>query len=506
MHRMMPAMRSVVLGAAAAAIFVTTTYGQINDSIRGAASEANHFIETPKGWVHPKTAWGEPDIQAKLNMMQAAGVPLERCANAVGRGNCDMSKGWRTEAELKQAIDAAAGRGDRGRQLIAEGNFGAALLAGVTDPATPQRQMQLIMDPPSGVLPALTPEGKKRALAMRSGWSLPGESPTYDGPNDFDSWDRCTTRGMPSSMMPYRYNGGFTIWQAPGVVVFDLEMIHDARVIFTDGRAPLKSAHKQLMGDSRGRWEGNTLVVETTNYRGGHAPMINLAVVGSPAGNRFPHSDQMKTTERITRLNNDMWLYEIKTEDPVILTAPFTVRYPMKNDPNYEWWEYACHEGNTIVPNYTNTSRHERANPPKEPVVAAVELAPPGPPAGRGGAAGPPPPPQPFKASPEIAKALTGRWVGRPQLKTIDYDIEIEFTANPDGTIVGKLIRTTLPQERPINLGFRNFRMNATRQMAWTFPNTQEWSFNGQLSPDGTAITGATNSAQGGIALTFRKQ
>ena len=166
---------------------------------------------------------------------------------------------------------------------------------------------------------------------MRSGWSLPGESPSYDGPNDFDSWDRCTTRGMPSSMMPYRYNGGFTIWQAPGVVVFDLEMIHDARVIFTDGRA-LKSAHK-LMGASRGRWEGNTLVVETTNYRGGHAPMINLAVVGSPAGNRFPHSDQMKTTERITRLNNDMWLYEIKTEDPVILTAPFTVRYPMKNDP-----------------------------------------------------------------------------------------------------------------------------------------------------------------------------
>ena len=505
MHRMLPAMRNLLLGAAAAAIFVTTTYGQINDSVRGPASEANHFIDTPKGWAHPKTPWGEPDIQANLNMMQAAGVPLERCANAVGRGNCDMSKAWRTEAELKQAIDAAAGRGDRGRQLIAEGNFGAALLAGVTDPATPQRQMQLIMDPPTGVLPALTPEGRKRALAMRSGWSLPGESPSYDGPNDFDSWDRCTTRGMPSSMMPYRYNGGFTIWQAPGVVVFDLEMIHDARVIFTDGRAPLKAAHKQLMGESRGRWEGNTLVVETTNYRGGHAPMINLAVVGSPAGNRFPHSDQMKTTERITRLNNDMWLYEIKTEDPVILTGPFTVRYPMKNDPNYEWWEYACHEGNTIVPNYTNTSRHERANPPKEPVVPALEI-PTAPAGGRGAAGAPPPPPQPFKPSADVVKILTGRWVGRPQIKTIEYDIEIEFAANPDGTVVGRLIRTTLPQESPINLAFRNFRMNANGQMAWTFPNTQEWSFNGQLAPDGSAITGATNSAQGGIALTFKKR
>ena len=90
MHRIMPTMRpstslrasSVLLGAAAAAIFVTTTHGQINDSIRGVASEANHFIETPKGWVHPKTPWGEPDIQAMLNMMQAAGVPLERCANS----------------------------------------------------------------------------------------------------------------------------------------------------------------------------------------------------------------------------------------------------------------------------------------------------------------------------------------------------------------------------------------------------------------------------------------
>jgi hypothetical protein len=509
MHRMMPTIRAIVLGAAAAAIFFTTTYAQIGDSIRGPASEANHFIETPKGWVHPKTPWGEPDITATLNMMQAAGVPLERCASA--RGPCDQNKVWRTEAELKQAIDAAAGRGDRGRQLIAEGNFGAALLAGVTDPATPQRQTTLIMDPPSGQLPALTAEGKRRALLMRSGWSLPGESPSYDGPEDFDSWDRCTTRGMPSSMMPYRYNGGFRIWQAPGVVAFELEMIHDARVIYTDGKSHPSPAIKGYMGDSKGRWEGNTLVVETTNYKGGHAPTINLAVVGSPAGNRFPQSDQLKTTERITRLNNDMWLYEIKTEDPVILTGPFTVRYPMKNDPGYEWWEYACHEGNSIVPNYTNTSRHERANPTKEPVVPAVELTT-GPPQqvagpiGSAPGAAPTATVKPFVPSADIAKALTGRWVGRPQLKTIDYDIEIEFTANPDGSVVGRLIRTTLPQERPINLSFRNFRLSNTRQMSWTFPNTQEWTFTGQLSADGSAIAGNTNSAQGGIPLTFRKR
>ena len=500
MHRTMPTMRSVLLGAAAAAIFITTTQAQ---SILGPPSAANHFIETPAGWVHPKTAWGEPDIQATLNMMQAAGIPLERCANAVGRGGCDMNKAWLTDEEYKQRLDIAAGRVDPGRDLIAKGEFGRALLTGVTDPSTPQRQTTLIVDPPSGVLPNLTPEGKKRALQMRSGWSLPGESPAYDWVTDFDSWDRCTTRGMPSSMMPYRYNGGFKIHQAPGVVVFDLEMIHDARVIFTDGRPSLPAAHKQLMGESRGRWEGNTLVIETTNYRGGMASLINLAVVGSPAGNRFPHSDSMKTTERITRLNNDMWLYEIKTEDPVILTAPFTVRYPMRNDPSYEWWEYACHEGNTIVPNYSNTSRHERANPepsPDQPIVMVDAKNQPS--------------KEPVPA--DIAKALVGRWVGRPQLKTMDYDIIIEFTARPDGAIIGKLIETTLPDPRevPINKSLYTAGQDGTqrgatisgRRVTFTFPNTQTWNFSGELSADGTAINGATNSAQGGIVLNFRKQ
>ena len=167
MYRIMPTMRSVLLGAAAAAIFVATTHGQINDSIRGVPSEANHFIETPKGWVHPKTPWGEPDIQATLNMMQAAGVPLERCANAYRFGGppCDMKKAWWTDEEYNQRIAAARGRGDLGRQLIEKGEYGRALLSGVTDPATPQRQTTLIVDPPDGLLPALTPEGKRRAMA-----------------------------------------------------------------------------------------------------------------------------------------------------------------------------------------------------------------------------------------------------------------------------------------------------------------------------------------------------
>jgi hypothetical protein len=479
----MPTATRVLLGAAAAALFVTITYGQ---SALGPPGEANHFIETPKGWVHPRTPWGEPDLQATLNMMQAAGVPLERCANArIGGPPCDMNKQWWTGDEHTQRLAQAAGRGDLGRELIAKGEFGRALLSGVTDPATPQRQTSLIVDPPSGRLPAITAEGKRRALQMGSSWSLPGEDTVYEDALDFDFWDNCRSRGMPSSMMPYRYNGGFTIWQAPGVVVFDLEMIHDARVIYTDGRKPLAPAHKHYMGESRGRWEGNTLVIETTNYKEG-PPMINLAVVGSPAGNRFPVSDRMKTTERITRLNNDMWLYEITTEDPVILARPFTVRYPMRHDPSYEWWEYGCHEGNTIVQNYSETNRHEILNPPAEPPAARVAVA------------------------AEIASALGGKWTGRPGVPTVDYDIYLEFTANPDGTVQGKLVGTNLKTFRgkvkpTIDKALRGFTIK-DRRLNFELPNTQPWTFTGDLSTDGSAITGSLNSAQGGAPVTFRKQ
>src|SRR5258707_5739967 len=158
MHQILRAVRIALLCAALTAAFVVTPQGQ---SILGPPSEANHFIETPKGWVHPKTPWGEPDIQANLNMMQAAGIPLERCANAPRFGGppCDMNKAWWTEAEHKQRIDAASGRGDLGRQLIEKGEYGRALLSGVTDPSTPQRQTTLIVDPSNGVMPALTPEG-----------------------------------------------------------------------------------------------------------------------------------------------------------------------------------------------------------------------------------------------------------------------------------------------------------------------------------------------------------
>jgi hypothetical protein len=139
-----------------------------------------------------------------------------------------------------------------------------------------------------------------------------------------------------------------------------MEMVHEARIIPVDGRPPLSSAIKQWLGDPRGRWEGTTLVVETRNFLAG-ASATNIGVMGSPEGNRFPTSEAMKITERFSRLNDEMLLYEITTDDPIVVTRPWTVRFPLKLDPTYQWWEYACHEGNRTIGDYISASRAERA-------------------------------------------------------------------------------------------------------------------------------------------------
>jgi hypothetical protein len=383
--------RNVILGTFGAALFIVTAAAQTR-SILGPPSEANHFIETPKGWVHPKTAWGEPDLEGTYPI--PAGINLVRsCPRGGGPGRggpgggaapapapapaaapCDPQNppAWLSEEQLA-ARQKQLATPDAATTALEAGNFGRALLSGVTDPQTAVRQTSTIVDPPTGQLPALTPEGLRRSALMKSSWALPGEVQSWDAPEDFDSWDRCITRGMPTSMMAYRYNNGIKIFQAPGLVVLSLEMIHEDRIIYTDGRAPLKPVHKHYMGEPRGRWEGNTLVVETTNYREGPSG-TNLGVYGTPAGipgaNRWPVSDQMKTTERFTRLNADTVLYEMQVEDPIVMTRPYTVRFPLTKDETYEWWEYACHEGNRTIRDYIDTSRFERAQGSKGAVQA----------------------------------------------------------------------------------------------------------------------------------------
>jgi hypothetical protein len=395
----------ILMAGLGMALFVVTVSAQnkpIGDHVRGKPSELNHFIETPANWTHPRTAWGDPDLEgtwpipAGVNLVRtcprgggpgrggrAGGAPGGAAAAGGAQGGgragapggaptappCDLNQAWLSDEEWKARLTQAeqlAKEGDRATQLLAKGDFGGALQGGVTDPQTPLRQRSTIMDPPNGQLPELTQEGLRRSALMRSSWAMPGEKQTWDHWTDFDSWDRCITRGMPTSMMAYRYNNGIKIFQAPGMVVLSLEMIHEDRIVYTDGRPPLKAAHQHYMGEPRGRWEGTTLVVETTNYKPGPSG-TNLGVYGTPpgipGGNRWPVSEQMKTTERFTRLNNDYILYEMTVEDPIVMQRPYTVRYPLKLDNTYEWWEYGCHEGNRTIRDYINASRAERGLP-----------------------------------------------------------------------------------------------------------------------------------------------
>ena len=358
-------------GGLTATVFVAINLVAAGQSPAQAPSEKNMFIETPAGWKAPKTAWGDPDLQGTWPINYVGGVPLERCAGGGRAGGppappCDPDKAFYTEEEFKARVDAINGRGNRYADAIKKGDFGTAFSAGNTDPTTPQRQTALIVDPPNGKLPEMTDEGKRRSSLMRSSWeAYPGEVLTFDSELDFDTWDRCITRGMPASMFPFRYNNGVQILQTPGYVILNMEMIHEARIIPLGNRPRLSPKITQWLGESRGRWEGNTLVIETTNLKSG-ASATNIGVVGAPPGNRFPASERMKITERLTRLNDQMMLFEITTEDPVVLTRPWTARFPLRLDNGYKWWEYACIEGNRTIPDYISASRAERAQAAKE--------------------------------------------------------------------------------------------------------------------------------------------
>jgi hypothetical protein len=216
----------------------------------------------------------------------------------------------------------------------------------------PNRLTSLVVEPANGRLPPLTAEGLRRAATMTSTWS----DMLFDRFDQFNALDRCITRGLPASMFPFMYNSGMEIVQAPGLVVLRLELIHETRIIPVDGRAPLSPALRHWMGESRGRWEGTTLVVETTNFNG-RSPMM---IVG-PGGNPIPTSESLRIVERFTRVSNDRLDYELTVEDPVVLTRPWKAAFPWTRDPRYYIFEYGCHEGNQAIINVLRNSRYLEA-------------------------------------------------------------------------------------------------------------------------------------------------
>lgn len=305
-----------------------------------AASKAKPAAAT---YVPPKTAWGEPDLQGMWPLNHLIAVPLQRPVQLGNKANL-------TDVEISTAQASLEARNSRFQ--------GAAIPVADTSKRV-MRQTSLIVDPPNGRYPELTEYGKKLQAEMRSSYK-PGQT-LFDSVEDFAAWDRCITRGMPVSMEPRNYNNGIRIMQSPGYVTIWLEMAHEVRIIPTRSLPPLEPEIKQWMGESRGRWEGNTLVVETKNFNG-LVGQTSAGVPGSP-GPLQPATTEMRIIERFTRTAPDTIEFRMTIEDPAVLaTGSYTVAYPMYLDNSFELYEYACHEGNTAVRNYIEASRFERKN------------------------------------------------------------------------------------------------------------------------------------------------
>lgn len=295
-------------------------------------------------WTPPKTPWGDPDLQGEWPA--TARIPMQR---AVSLGN----RAELTDAELAQREQQSQ------KQAAADSEEVASPSGDVTinppsywqERGQPDRQASLVIDPPNGRIPPLTPEGQAALHALRGGLGPGSHFPDkVDSWEDFDIYSRCITRGMVSSMLPTLYNFGNEILQAPGYVIIRNEMIHETRVIPLDGRPHVGKGIVSYMGDSRGHWDGNTLVVETTNLK------------AQPGAGGGLFSDAAVLTERFTRISPTQLSYYLTVNDPKTWTKPWTLHMPYKLDPSYKIYEYACHEGNYMMLDALSAAREKEKN------------------------------------------------------------------------------------------------------------------------------------------------
>jgi hypothetical protein len=210
---------------------------------------------------------------------------------------------------------------------------------------TSKARPAMVVDPPDGRVPVM-----KWAEDMRD-YHL---AHIPDAPEHETPWVRCITRGHPAGMFPAGYNNAYQIIQIPGYVVIAFEMIHETRIIPIDGRPPLGDAIRQWNGEPRGRWEGNTLVVESTNYND-KGSIATSAATGRIRG--IPQSAAMRVVERFTRIDANTINYSVTIDDPKVYTKPWTVALPLNRDDSYQIFEYSCHEGNYALPNALSFGR-----------------------------------------------------------------------------------------------------------------------------------------------------
>jgi hypothetical protein len=301
------------------------------------AAQAGRQTQAAKAYTPARTPWGDPDLQGVFTNNSESGIPFERPNELEGKTLQDISAQELAKLNEERETRRVAAAPNLG---VLPGsnpvhwfeNFGAA-----------NSRAWLVVDPPDGRVPPLTGEAQKRPRAAFGGSSF-GNGP-FNTYTDFSLYDRCITRGYPGSMMPAIYGNAYEIVQGPGWVAINYEMIHETRVIPLDNRPAPGAGVRTYMGVARGRFDGNTLVVETTNFKEGQ-------------GYRGANPATVKLTERFTPVSAEQLEWAVTVDDPTTWTRSWTFAMNLtRGGDDVRPFEYACHEGNYGLANMLKAAR-----------------------------------------------------------------------------------------------------------------------------------------------------
>lgn len=296
-----------------------------------------------KTWAVARTPWGDPDLQGNYTNKYETSTPFERPAGFEGRRLEDVTPQELAEAVKHRQQDTL----DRAKFLGGdpEGRIGNSAEFRDIYEVTKGSRPWFVTDPPDGKVPPLTPDGQRRAdSAPRLVTGNDGPEGLPAGPEDLNLWNRCITRGLPGSMIPGVYGNSYRIVQGPGWVGIIYEMVHEARVIRLDGRPHIGNAIRLDMGDARGHWEGDTLIVVTTNFK-------------DRSAYRNANPETLRLVERFTRAAADRIDWSVTVDDPSTWARPWTFAVPLTVNDRESVYEYACHEGNYGLRNILSAAR-----------------------------------------------------------------------------------------------------------------------------------------------------
>ncbi|MEL1249507.1 hypothetical protein [Aurantiacibacter gilvus] len=339
-------MRNFIFAALATVALATPASGQI------VPDDLTTMPPVTTDYEPPRTPWGDPDLRGTwpIENLDQMNLPIEREEEFGNRA-------WLTNEEYAERLAAAReSDGSFEEELRTRGTIG---LSGWLESTDMGRRNSMLVDPPNGRFPPLTEAARPLQEAGRSSW-VSGQP--RDWITDLDIYDRCVTRGFPASMFPFPYNNGIRVFQAPGMVVIHHEMM-STRIVPLGPTERWPEDVRTYMGQPIGHWDGNTLVIETTNIVDGDAadPDIHRRAASPNAWDTtYPTSAEARVTERLTMVSPERIIYEITYSDPQVYTAPWTARYDWTRNDGYEFYEFACHEGNVQVRDMINSSRAQR--------------------------------------------------------------------------------------------------------------------------------------------------